>query len=223
MTLGAVDSFRIDVPSSWQSIPVDRQALREVISGLQQAHPQLGPVERRRVELYLQRLMADLESVEARYVALCNVAPEVDEDQDAESADMPPLIAAVIVSLVDQQTIGSSIPLTPAAVLAAMSLTPDATGGAGVRTSELAPAAIVDLPHARAVRVRRMVEQKLTARDSLSIVTESYFVPAPDDYSRMLVVQFSTPNLADATAFSEVFEAIAETIRFYREGEETTL
>jgi hypothetical protein len=220
--MNAVDSFRIDVPASWQELPLDLPSLR---ASLQERSgdewDRLDPVDRRRIDLYLQRLLVDIESVDARFVA---VFSEVITDEDGAAGDVP-LVAACVVSVLGRDGMGSELPLTPAVVQAAMSLSRDEEAPvlAGVRSTNLAEPAIVELPHAAAVLVRRLVEVRQRGSESAAIATETYFLSVADRYEQLVVAQFSTPNLADASLLSELFAEIAATVRFYREGEETVL
>jgi hypothetical protein len=216
----AVDSFRIDVPSSWRQLPLDLASLRASLQGDEQ-WLEIDPVERRRIDLYLQRLLADIESVDARFVALFTQLA-VSEDG---TADDVPLVAACVVSVVDRDGMGSQLPLTPSVVEAAMSLTRNDEQPvlAGVRSTNLAEPAVVELAHATAVLVKRLIEVRIAEHELVSIATDSYLVTVADRYEQLVVAQFSTPNLADAAVFSELFGEIASTIRFYREGEETVL
>jgi hypothetical protein len=220
--VNAVDSFRIDLPASWRELPLDLPALKEALAGDHEdaAWQRLDPVERRRIDLYLQRLLVDIESVDARFVAVYSELIETDDGQ----VDDTPLVASCVVSLLDQQTVGSDLPLTCSVIQAAMSIT-DVDGPvlANQRTMNLAEPTIVELPHVSAVLVKRLLEIRYSTRDAISVASETYFVPIPDTFEQVIVVQFSTPNLEDAAIFSELFAEITGTITIYREGEDTVL
>ena len=220
--MNAVDSFRIDLPASWQELPRDLPALKAALAGAHEdeAWQRLDPVERRRLDLYLQRLLVDIESVDARFVAVYSELIETEEGQ----VDDTPLVASCVVSLLDQQTVGSELPLTCAVIQAAMSMT-DADGPvlANQRTTNLAEPTIVELAHVSAVLVKRLLEIRYSSSDTISVASETYFVPIADTFEQVIVVQFSTPNLEDAPIFSDLFAEIAGTITVYREGEDTVL
>ena len=57
----------------------------------------------------------------------------------------------------------------------------------------------------------------------MRVFVESFFVPVADAYDQLVVLQFSTLNVEEATDFSQLFGALANTFRFYREGEPTEL
>ncbi|MGK2955005.1 MAG: hypothetical protein ACSLFI_04965 [Solirubrobacterales bacterium] len=220
--MNAVDSFRIDLPASWRQLPLDLPGLKAELAGdhQDQAWQRLDPVERRRLDLYLQRLLVDIESADARFVS---VYSELIDTPDGP-ADDTPLVASCIVSLLDRQTVGSDLPLTCSVIQAAMSIIDaDEPALANQRTTNLAEPTIVELAHVSAVLVKRLLEIRYSKNDVLSVASETYFVPIADAFEQVIVVQFSTPNLEDAAIFSELFAEIAGTITTYREGEETIL
>lgn len=221
--MNAIDSFRLDVPSSWREVPLDTGSLKKTFEELDPAGmAALSPVERRRVEVFVQRLHIELGAIEARYVA---VYAEVPRDVAGE-LDTVGLVASVVVSVIDRQSIGSDLPLSPAVIEAAMSMDrADDEGSvlAGTRTTRLTNPTTVEFATVKAVRTTALTEIRADRQETVSISSSTYFVPVPEAYEQAIVIQFSTPNIAEASVFSELFEAIAATVRFYREGEETTL
>jgi hypothetical protein len=221
--LSAVDSFRIDLPAAWRELPLDLAALRSELLGNpgEDMWAAVDPVERRRLDLYLQRLLVDVASADARFVAVLAQTFEVEADEEAQ----PPLTAACVVSVLDRASVGSDLPLTSAVIQAAMSI--DVASGpvlAEQKVTNLNEPRIVELPHeGSAVHVSRLVEFGAIGKDRLTVASETFFVPVADAFDEVLVVQFSTPNLEDATLLSELFRVIADTVRLYREGEETVL
>ena len=222
--MNMVDSFRIDVPLSWRNVPLDRASLMDLLRENREsdAWKALSTVEQRRLDLYLQRFVSDIQSAGAEYAAIYAEVVEA-EQGEVESTDAPPLIACCVVSMVDRLAIGSDLPLSVDVIQAAMSMTRDEPDASGTRTTNLEVPAIVDLPSGRAVRLPRLIEQNLSSKEVASFFTDTYFVPVPDEYDRTVVAQFSTPHLADSATFAELFEAIISTLQFYREGEETVL
>jgi len=217
--MNAVDSIRLDLPAEWRSLPVDVAELRERLASevLADELSRLSVVERRRAELFLQRIVADLESSNVGLFAL--LFEEIEVDPDAETI---PLVATCAVSVLDRAALGTNAPLSAEVVLAAMSLdAPDADSR--TTATNLEPPAIVELAVGPAVRVVRLLEQQISARDQMRVFTETFFVPVADAFDRLVVAQFSTPDVDDSREFSDLFGALAQTIRFYREGEPTEL
>jgi hypothetical protein len=221
--LSAVDSFRIDLPASWRELPLDLASLRGELLGDpdDEKWAQVDPVERRRLDLYLQRLLVDVAAVDARFIAVLSQTFEPAEGEDPG----PPLTASCVISVLNRAAVGSDLPLTSAVIQAAMSIDVEPSAVlAEQKVTNLNEPQIVELPHeGSAVHVSRLVEFGAIGRDQLSVASETFFVPVADTFDEVLVVQFSTPNLEDATLLSELFRAIADTVRLYREGEETVL
>jgi hypothetical protein len=132
------------------------------------------------------------------------------------------LTATCAISTLDRESLGVSAPLNAEVVLAAMSLDAPADAS-GTTTTNLVPPAIVPMPVGPTVRLIRLLEQRLSVKDTLRIFTMSFFIPVPDAFDQLIVAQFATPNLPDSRPFAELFNTLAATIRFYREGEPTKL
>lgn len=67
------------------------------------------------------------------------------------------------------------------------------------------------LPAGPAVRVRRRLLSAIPGGKEVPVESVQYFVPFPDG-DHLVLLNFSTPNLALADAFAEVFDAMAETL-----------
>lgn len=217
--LPPVDSFRLDLPSSWVQLAIDQREVSKLLAEQQADNPWqlLTALQKRQAELYLRRVVADIQAADVRLAALYL---EVDQGNDPDGQSEVDLAAAAcVVSVVSQTALGSELPLTPAVMQAAMSATPRD----GRRSTDLDVPRIVALQHAQAVLVRRVAEVASGDKEPIKFITETYFVTVPDEHNQVIAVQFSTPNLADAELFSELFAAIAGTIRLYRTGEETAL
>lgn len=215
-----VDSVRIDLPAVWQQLPTDPGVLRKQLREAQDDE-QWGPLtttERRRAELFLERFVSDVEQSGASLLSIYSERYDADGDEPAGQ-----LVATCAISVLDKAALGTNAPLNADVVLAAMSLGPAADDASATTTTNLEPATTVDLPVGTAVRVVRLVEQRLSVAEQLRVFTETFFIPVPDDFAQLVVAQFSTLNVEDSRLFSELFGSLADTIRFYREGEPTEL
>ncbi|MGH9022491.1 MAG: hypothetical protein ACRDV9_05220 [Acidimicrobiia bacterium] len=67
------------------------------------------------------------------------------------------------------------------------------------------------LPAGPAVRVRRRLQSAIPDGEEVPVESVQYFVPFPDG-DHLVLLNFSTPNLALADAFVEVFDAMAATL-----------
>ena len=68
----SIDSFRLDLPSAWQEVSVDPDEFRRQVLGrvTEAEWREVSPTERRRVELFVERVVADLRSSNARFAAV---------------------------------------------------------------------------------------------------------------------------------------------------------
>jgi hypothetical protein len=214
LVIASVDSIRLDLPREWQELPTSPSDLRSALADAvaRAKWSALDQTERRRAELFLERFVSDVSTSGARLLSV--FSERVD--------DSAQLVAACAVSILDKAALGTNAPLTADVVLAAMSLEPPAEES-GARTTNLEPASTIELTVGPAVRVVRLLEQSVSLKEELRVFTETFFIPVPEAFDRLVVAQFSTPNVADAVVFSELFGALANTVRFYREGEPTEL
>lgn len=242
-----VDTFRIDLPPSWQTLPTDAGELRKLLVEQHESTQwkALPRVEQRRTELLIERLIADLHSSRTVFASMFSEIVGTSDTPDTESpgagtenastddaasedavagpeSATETLLASCTMSVIERSALGSDVPLTADVVLAAMSLERNDSESTEQATN-LEPPTIVDLSAGRAVRMVRLVEQQLSLKEKVSFFTETYFVPVPEEWETLLVTQFATPNIGDAPVFSELFAAVANTIRFYLEGEPTAL
>jgi len=215
-----VETVRLDLPASWQQMPTDPDELRALVHAQRDTEVwrQLAPTDRRRIELYVERFIADLREARTLLAALYT--------EPAPAGEGDAFVASCTMSTLDRRQLGIAVPLTAEVVLAAMSLQrPDepAVTASTTTTTNVEPPSIVELRVGPAVRLLRLVEQPLTAQERLQHFAETFFVPISPAWDAVVVAQFATPNVGDARAFSELFGEIANTIRFYREDEPTTL
>ena len=219
-----VDSFRLDLPMAWKQTPVEPDDFRRHVLGTftEEDWRSVPLVERRRTELFIERVVADLRTTDARFAAaLMEKVPDSEEG----TGDGGFVIAGVTMSMMHRDQLKSPVALSIEVVHAAMSRTDPAPANAKwsrARTTNLEPPSIVALPVGRVVRLVRLVEQGDASTKS-EYFTESFLVPVPEEFEYLLVVQFATPHVRDARLFSELFGAIAQTVKTYRTDEPTTL
>lgn len=234
-----IDTIRIDLPNSWRQVPADREGLEEVMAAMRRTEqwPTLKPAEQRQVEIMMQRLLVDVEGAGVRFAAVYSdviddVPAESPADSTAEGSSATSgtadgdgnsaNVAYLLVSMLSSADFGTTLPMTPAVLQAALSLTrPRAEDGPTV--TNLAPPEIVTIRAGQAVLLRRLVEQRLKGFDSLMLYSQSYFVPVPTVTDRLVVLQFLTPQVGDSEVFGRYFAAVANGVRFYGEGDSTDL
>jgi hypothetical protein len=104
----------------------------------------------------------------------------------------------------------AGVDLSPAAGPGDTADAADTAGSAGDSRTE-----IVELPAGPAVRLRRQTDSGLAGATGQTVpaAETQYFLPIPAT-DRMLVLTFATPNLGFRTEFEELFDRIAETLRW---------
>ncbi|MGH7747784.1 MAG: hypothetical protein ACREQ5_23945, partial [Candidatus Dormibacteria bacterium] len=77
---------------------------------------------------------------------------------------------------------------------------------------------VVELPAGRAVRVSRMRSTDIPGTDGSLLTSEvQYLLPVPAS-TAMAVLTFSTPTIALADRFAELFDLMAERFEFVWDG-----
>lgn len=222
-----VDSYRIDLPATWRRVPTNadelKRTIREKMDPLEWAG--LSVVQRRNIELFSERVAADLRRTDAKLAAVFAEIVSADEGAADGTDPQGALLAALLVSSMTRQAIGSKLPLTANIIQAAMSkgISDEADVVlAATRVTRLAPPSVVRLSSGDACRIIRLHENG-HGSSKMATFTETYFIPVPDDYESLLVLLFATPNVKESATFSQLFAEIADHVKMYREGESTTL
>lgn len=182
------------MPASWQSLDVDPATSEESNRRVVEEAIPSGPGAAEARELMLRLLRQATEGgprTGAVLVALYS-----------SSAEGVPLGASLVAS-VREATSGPEVGAQPGGRALADSLRATIANGSGERR---------DVPAGPGVRVQR----QQTASDinvNVPVETVQWFVLHPSG-DRMAVLSFSTPNLALAEPFGEVFDAIAWSLQW---------
>lgn len=211
-----VDTFRIDLPTSWTQLPADPDEARGMmLSNLDgDEWESLTPTQRRRIELFVERVIVDYRKADPRFVAVLAV-PEFE-------SEIGSVMATVFLSVLERSDLQSSLPLTAPVVLTAMGLDRDDDERRDARLTDLEPPEQFEYDRSSGVRLRRLLTFERQGNVA-HFYSESYFIVVPDQFEQLLVLQFMTPDHEEASTFSELFNAIARTARMYEVGEPTTL
>jgi hypothetical protein len=244
-----IDSYRLDLPAGWLEVPIGATSIREAMDAARAATPErwgrLTKAEQRRADLFVEQFISDLDAAGVSLAAIYRevvgdfddeagepaAADLVDTEQD-DSEQVDSLLAATVtVASVQPGITETSAPIDADLLLSALSLQKPVTDEDRARIGvNLEPPQIVELPAGRAVFTVRLIEPGAAVPvgttnllTNLKLFSASYYVPVPDDTRSVTLVQFSTPNQADAREFAELFGEIIKSLRFYAEGEPTTL
>lgn len=224
-----IDAFRVNLPESWREVPADAAAVERALEQLATTDEwgRLERIEQRRVELFMRRLAEDARVSGVRFAAvfleLVDSGGEVDDVESersggAASSTPQSLLAGCTATVFDRAALALELPLTAEVLQAAMSMERD--GDHGI---DLEPPATVELMSGPAVRLVRIAAPNSGSSVPMKCFVETYLIPVPEEYDRVIVVQFVTPNIEDSRAFSELFAAIADNVKLYRADEPTTV
>jgi hypothetical protein len=221
-----IDSYRIDLPANWKSVPVTEEGLKQALAPRAEKWEALDAPNRRRVEVFSRRLHRDLSSTNTSFLAIfAEVVPdEVSNSTGAapvgstpKNAGLSVLLAGCSISLLTRTELGSPLELTPSVLLRSMSAT---DGPEQELITNLDPPSLVTLPAGEAVRlVRLMRQQSIHGIDQVFV--QSYLLPVAPDWETVSVLQFVSPCVEDASLFSELFKGLAESFVVYRQGDPT--
>jgi hypothetical protein len=205
---GPPSGFRLPTPGNWFDLDLDprtrNQSIAQLVDSRLGGDPTLG---RRRDEMV--RLLRRVAREAAEHNALfASMLSELVENQ--------PMAAGVNVTVapitVDRGATAVNDPRAVQAALGEASHDPAADG-------ERPEVRLVQLAAGPAVRVSGMRSTQLPGGGDQSLLTSEvqYFLPVPGS-SLMAVITFSTPTVALADRFAELFDAMAAGFEFFWDG-----
>jgi len=222
-----VDTFGLTLPPEWAQIPLGRGVDRFVDRTRAHLSDQgVSRTDQRRVEQLLRRLAAECHGEHVTLAALMaqplGAAGDSIDRARAVAGDVGPedvtglLAATCTVSVMTQDTLATELPLTLATMAAAVARPAGAEGAArrGIDVADLEPPALVALPAGPAVRLMRQHTHHDVAGHRLKVFVHQSLVPY-DDGRRAAVVSFATPHTDLARPLTDLFDAIAVTLRLY--------
>lgn len=224
-----VDTIRIDLPPTWQEVPVPSAGPDQLVQQAKAAErwESLSVPDQRRIELYLRKFALDLSNVGVVFAAVYTVLlgeDEADVSEGGGDQDLAPrhaTVASAVISVLTSTMIGTDLPLTAPVLQAALSLQRDeSTNPSVVRKRLLEPPASVNFECGPGVRLRQFIDGAV-GREEFHLYGESFFLVMPDSTEALVMVEFATPHVAEHAAFAEYFEALCGTVRFYKPGDDT--
>jgi hypothetical protein len=222
------DSISVGLPPEWATLPLEQQTFDRFVTDLRtrwRDEPSFDRTTERRAELLLNRVRGELRRLNVRYAAMYLESPP----DGAVGDDAETLMAACTLATYTQADLDTTLPLTHANLLAAFVV--KRKGGAGGATRDadrrmvdIEPPTKHDLRIGRAIRLRRLYEMRQSiATETQRLYIETFVVPVGEDATTCGVLQFVTPNLPMARAFSSLFVAIAETVVLLTPDQETEI
>lgn len=214
------DTYVIRVPGTWQELPTNPQALRDLVRSNAETNlsvDALESVDFRRFLLVISKLAEQGEQAGLVYLAsyIEAVSEELkatdvpDEAAPTTEASRPGLLMASVALMTRRAQDFGSNPITLDAVRAAMEPEPDDASVRRVRKPEVlvlsAGAAVRDLT------LRNLHDPRIP--ESVDVLTVTYHLPIGDGEG-LAVLAFQTPCLGLADEFIELFHAIAQTLEF---------
>jgi hypothetical protein len=208
---GALPEFTVAVPANWYQLDLDPRTRTGTIAKL--VEDRLGATRtplmrqlRRELTAMLRQYARQAASHGAIYAALM--------DQVVEGLS---LSASLVIAVGEAPRDAADEPvLDPAGLGRVMAgLTDDSDAEVAPRP----PAEEFELPAGTAVRLRRTTNSGFAGSDGSTVLTAEtqYFVPVPGT-GNVLAMTFSTPNLSVRQALEELFDAIARTLDWVRDG-----
>jgi hypothetical protein len=235
-----IDSFRFDLPASWQQVDLDRETFRSSLerSLADAGSPSLSLAERRKLELAWSRFaqLSEQNGVVGASVLLqvFDIPSNDDADQTEESAAPSVVLATLTTGVLDAgdgrgDGDGDGAKMSFGTAFLAM-LSPGENGDPSSaiipRETLVEDPEFLDFGGARAVRfkqLRPLADRLAKNSDAaeLRAIQDTYLVEFPDEGNRLLAIQFFSPNTSLSEQFFNLFRTIAGTVRFYRKGEPT--
>ncbi len=236
-----IDSVRMNLPRQWVQVTADRDHIdrlfEETLANIEDEGITLPKSEIRRLEAsfgQMRRYLLDngIASL-ALFADVFRNEPEADEktaDSTAAATTQEPedeyLLASATMAIVhlDKERLGTELSLSPKSLAMILSRTrPNEPEERPVhRSTALEPPALLDHPAGPAVVLKQVLEYRPSVVESTHLFTQSYFISPPEhEGERVTLLQFASPNVDLAPNLSKLFEAIAKTFVFLREGDQS--
>ncbi len=211
------DSIVLTLPEQWEDIPLEDAEYREFVEEQLEAIKEAGFDDRadlRQLELLFDlghQLAKDARVVMASsLLAILDSSENKDQEKDTED-DATVLLANLVASVFFREDLGSDVPLR-AEILAESYSRHAPSGGKNARYDFIEPASVCELGDLRAAKLLRLTSLPPERGADLVQFIQTYLVSVADG-DAVVVLQFSTMNHELAREFSELFEAIAQTLR----------
>ncbi len=232
--LSPIDSVRMTLPQQWVQVTANRDLIdrlfEETLTNIEAEGIALPKPDIRRLEAsfgQMRRYMLDrgIASL-ALFADVFRKELEGQEVDDAKDPQGEPFLASATMAIVhlDKERLGTDISLSPKSLALILSRTrPNEPEERPVhRFTSLEPPAMIDHPAGPAVVLKQVLEYRPSVVESTKLFTQSYFISPPEHEGKQItLVQFASPNVELARSFSRLFEAIANTFVFLREGDES--
>jgi hypothetical protein len=227
-----IDSFRFDLPSSWQQVDLDRETFSSSLerSLADAGSSSLSMAERRKLELAWSRFaqLSEQNGVVGASVLLqlFDAPSDEDGDQSAESSVPSVVLATLTTAVLDSGDVDELSFGTAFLAMLSPAENGDPSSAIIPRETLVEDPEFLDLGGYRAVRFKQLRPlgdrlEKNSDTSELRAIQDTYLVEFPDEGNRLLAIQFFSPNTALSEQFFNLFRTIAGTVRFYRKGEPT--
>lgn len=232
--LPPIDSARLSLPRQWVQVTAERghidRLFTETLSNIEDEGITLPKAEIRRLEASFGQLR--------RYVHDNGIAglglfadvfltePEATATAETTAARGEPFLASATMAIIhlDKARLGTEVSLSPKSLALLLSRTRpnEPEEQPAHRLTSLEPPAVIELPAGPATVLKQVMEYRPSVVESAKLFTQSYFVTAPEEEGeRVTLLQFSSPNVDLAPSLSRLFETIATTFVFLRDGDES--
>lgn len=222
--LSDIDSFGIVVPKNWHILPLDLPTFdrfcAETTARWSQEDGWTRTAERQAL-LLLQRVRGELTRHGASFAAVY-VDAAVPEGKELREENLEPLMAVCTFGVYTRADLDTDLELSLAVLFTAFAKRPSLDGGEYGRITNVEPPALHDLAAGRAVRLRRLYEPKgfgPAAQDPF--FGDTFLLPVGEHGEAAGVLQFATTTVSAARPFSDLFGAIANTLRSFTPDDPT--
>lgn len=237
--LPPIDSVRMSLPRQWVQVTADREHIdrlyEETLSNIEDEGVTLSKPEIRRLEASFGQMRRYLlDNGIASLAVFADVfrnepgadASTIGSKDEAHEPEDEYFLASATMAIVhlDKERLGTEISLSPKSLAMILSRTRpnEPEKRSAHRLTALEPPALIDHPAGPATVLKQVLEYRPSVVEATHLFTQSYFISPPEhEGERITLLQFASPNVDLAPSLSKLFEAIAQTFVFVREGDES--
>ena len=208
------DSIGLRLPEMWSEYPLDEREFRAQLSNLVAEATEAPDISRAQVRQFEMFLVGVRDLALGANVILSSGFV----DSEAADSSGQPIAGTVFVSMLTREDLGTDIPLTTDLVIASLARRAKESESQ-FQVDEIEPPKKVETAGLPAVKTVRLLRSK-SAQQTLKVFVQSIFVPVANGEG-VVAMQFGTPNVELASDFSDLFDAIADTLRVLTSDEPT--
>lgn len=212
------DSLMLTLPDAWDDLPLEPDEYSRYVEAQTERLKDSGLLSRSDLRQFEMLLVALRSIIHDQRVVLAATYFQNQEELGAADADEIPddreavlLMASLAMSVARREDFQTDVPLRAEVIIDGLADDSQSEGKA-VRYVALEPPTICEIAGLTAAKLVRVMTVETSPGEEFKQFSQTYMVPIAEG-DAVVVMQFTTINVIYSSQFSELFDAIAQTLR----------